>query len=100
MNRRWAVTDVSGRKHLIGSVYVVRAEKDGLSEHWAAATLEANAVAAVERKLGPGWTVTLTDGRLTSRLSALKMRPNTVQKCERYRMRIARTRKWTYLILQ
>jgi hypothetical protein len=80
MDRRWAVTGIRRRKHLIGSVYVVRAEKHGVSEHWAAATLEAKAVAAVERKLGQGWIVTLTDGRLTSRLSALKMRPNTVQK--------------------
>jgi hypothetical protein len=80
MERKWAVTASRGRKHLIGSVYVVKAEKDGVSERWAAATIEAKAVDAVERELGRGWTVTLTDGRLSSRLSALKMRPNTVQK--------------------
>jgi hypothetical protein len=80
MERKWAVTASRGRKHLIGSVYVVKAEKDGVSERWAAATIEAKAVDAVERELGRGSTVTLTDGRLSSRLSALKMRPNTVQK--------------------
>jgi hypothetical protein len=80
VERKWAVTAVRGRKHLIGCVYVVQAERNGLLEHWAAATLEENAVAAVETELGPGWTVTLTEGRLTSRLSALKMRPNAVQK--------------------
>jgi len=60
---------------------IVKAKKDGVTEHWAAATLQENAVAAVEKELGPGWTVTLTDRRLASqRLSMLKMRPNTVRK--------------------
>jgi hypothetical protein len=69
------------RKHLIGSIYIVRAERDGLEEHWAAATVQENVIAAVERKLGPEWTVTLTPRRLPShQLSALKMRPNTVRK--------------------
>ena len=39
------------------------------------------AVAAVEKELGPGWIVTLTDRRLSNqRLSILKMLPNTVRK--------------------
>jgi hypothetical protein len=66
------------RKRL-GGIYVV--EKDGVAEYWAAATLQENAVAAVEEELGPGWIATLTDRRLTSqRLSLLKMRPNSVRK--------------------
>ncbi len=43
--------------------------------------IKEKAVAAVEKELGPGWTVTLTDRRLTGqRLSKLGMRPNSVQK--------------------
>jgi hypothetical protein len=74
VERKWAVTAVRGRKHSIGYIYVVRAEKNGLLEHWAAATLEENAVAAVETELGPGWTVTLTEGRLTKDLQPLVRR--------------------------
>jgi hypothetical protein len=80
MERKWAITALRGRKNLIGSGYVVQAVKDGISEHWAAATLEAEAGGAVARRIGPGWRLTLTDRRLSGRLSALKMRPNTVQK--------------------
>ena len=80
MERKWAVTAVRGRKHSIGYIYVVRAEKNGHAEHWVAATLQENAVAAVEAELGPEWKITLTERRLHSRLSALKMRPNTVRK--------------------
>jgi hypothetical protein len=49
----------SVRRHLFGSIYVVRAEKDGLAEHWAAATLQENTDAteyspnAVKRHAGP-----------------------------------------------
>jgi hypothetical protein len=69
------------RRHLVGGIYVVEAKKEAVTEFWAAATLQENAVAAVEKELGPGWTVTLTDRRLTGhRLSLLKMRPNTVRK--------------------
>ena len=69
------------RRRLVGGIYVVEAKKDGVTEHWAVATLQENAVAAVEKELGPGWTVTLTDRRLASQgLSMLKMRPNTVRK--------------------
>jgi len=61
--------------HLVGGVYVVEAKKEAVTEFWAAATLQGKAVAAVEKELGPGWTVTLTDRRLTAhRLSLLKMR--------------------------
>jgi hypothetical protein len=68
-------------RHLVGGVYVVEAKKEAVTEFWAAATLETNAVAAVEKELGPGWSLILTDRRLTShRLSVLKMRPNTVRK--------------------
>jgi hypothetical protein len=69
------------RRHLVGGIYVIEAKKEAVTEFWAAATLQENAVAAVEKELGPGWTVTLTDRRLTGhRLSLLKMRPNTVRK--------------------
>ena len=74
------MTEVAGRKRLFGNIYVVRAEKNGHAEHWAAATLQENAVAAVEAELGPEWKITLTERRLHSRLSAVKMRPNTVRK--------------------
>ena len=69
------------RRRLVGGIYVVEAAKDGVTEYWAAAILQENAVAAVEKELGPGRTVTLTDRRLTNqRLSILKMLPNTVRK--------------------
>jgi hypothetical protein len=69
------------RMRLVGGIYVVQAMKDDVVEYWAAATLEQNAVAAVEKELGPGWIITLTDRRLTNqRLSILKMLPNTVRK--------------------
>ena len=66
---------------LAGDIYVLRARKDDKIEYWAAATIQEKAVAAVEKELGPGWTVILTDRRLTGqRLSKLRMRPNTAQK--------------------
>jgi hypothetical protein len=69
------------RRHLVGGIYVVEAKRDGVTEYWAASTLQENAVTEVEKELGPGWTVTLMDRRLTNqRLSMLKMRPNTVRK--------------------
>jgi hypothetical protein len=65
----------------VGGIYVVQAKRDDQIEYWASATIKEKAVAAVEKELGPGWTVTLTDRRLTGqRLSKLKMRPNSVQK--------------------
>jgi hypothetical protein len=69
-------------RRLVGGIYVVEAKKDGVTEHWAAATLWENAVATVKKEqLGPQWTVTLTEHRLTNqRLSILKMLPNTVRK--------------------
>ncbi len=69
------------RRHLVGGVYVVEAKKEAVTEFWAATTLQENAVAAVEKELGPGWTVILTDRHPTGhRLSLLKMRPNTVRR--------------------
>ena len=66
---------------LVGGVYVVQAKRGDKMEYWAAATIQEKAVAAVEKELGPGWTVILTDRRLTGqRLSKLRMRPNTAQK--------------------
>ena len=65
----------------VGGIYVVWAKKDDTIEYWTAAIIKQKAVAAVEKQLGPGWTVTLTDRRLTGqRLSKLRMRPNSVQK--------------------
>jgi hypothetical protein len=57
------------RRRLVGGIYIVQAAKDGVTEYWAATTLQENAVAAVEKELGPGWTVTLTDRRLTNQPS-------------------------------
>jgi hypothetical protein len=69
------------RRHLVGTIYVVEAKKEAATEFWAAATPHEDAVAAVERELGPGWIVSLTDRRLTRhRRSQLKMHPNTVRK--------------------
>jgi hypothetical protein len=68
------------RRHLVGGIYIVEAKKDGVTDHWAAATIRENAVAAVEKELGPGWIVTLTDRVTSRRLSMLKMGPNTVRK--------------------
>jgi hypothetical protein len=66
---------------LVGGIYVVQASRDGKTEYWAAATIRGKAAAAVEKELGEGWTVTLTDRRLTGqRLSKLRLRPNGVQK--------------------
>jgi len=66
---------------LVGGIYVVQATRDDKTEYWAAATIQEKAVVAVEKELGPGWTVTLTDRRLTGqRLSMLKMSPNAVRK--------------------
>ena len=67
------------RNPRVGGIYVVQAKKDDTIEYWAAAMIKQKAVAAVEKRLGPG--VTLTDRRLTGqRLSKLRMRPNSVQK--------------------
>jgi hypothetical protein len=69
------------RKRLFGGIYIVAAMKAGEVQYWAAATLQENAVAAVEKQVGPEWLVTLTEQRLTNkRLSILKMLPNTVRK--------------------
>jgi hypothetical protein len=38
---------------LLGGLYVVGAVKDGMVEYWAAPTLQVNAVAAVEKQIGP-----------------------------------------------
>ena len=69
------------RRRTFGGIYVVAAMKDGEVEYWAAATLQENAVAAVQKQVGSNWLVALTDQRLTNkRLSVLKMLPNTVRK--------------------
>ena len=66
---------------LVGGIYVVQATKGDRTEYWAAATIREKAVAAVEKELGAGWAITLTDRRLTGqRLSKLRLRPNSVQK--------------------
>jgi hypothetical protein len=62
-----------------GGIYVVATTKDGKTEYWAAATVRAEAVAAVRRQLTGEWTVTLTERRLTSqKIRALKLGPNAV----------------------
>jgi len=66
---------------LVGGIYVVQATKSDQTEYWAAATIREKAVAAVEKELGAGWSITLTDRRLTGqRLSKLRLRPNSVQR--------------------
>ena len=66
---------------LVGGIYVVQATKGDQTEYWAAATIREKAVAAVEKELGAGWSITLTDRRLTGqRLSKLRLRPNSVQR--------------------
>jgi hypothetical protein len=68
------------RSVLVGGIYVVK--KDDETEYWAAATIKERAIAAVEQELGPGWTVTLTDRRLTGqRLSKLRMPPTACKSC-------------------
>jgi hypothetical protein len=65
----------------VGGIYVVQAKMNDQIDYWAAATIKEKAVATVEKELGPGWIVTLTDRRLTGqRASKLRMRPNSVQK--------------------
>jgi hypothetical protein len=65
----------------VGGIYVVQATKGERVEHWAAATIRQEAVAAVEKELGAGWTLVLTDRRLTGQqLSQLRLRPNSVQR--------------------
>jgi hypothetical protein len=59
------------RRRLVCGIYIVQAMKDGVTEYWAAATLQENAVAAVEKELGHGWIVTLTDRRLRCSKCAL-----------------------------
>jgi hypothetical protein len=69
------------RRRIFGGIYFVAAMKNGEVEYWAAATLQENAVEAVQKQVGAGWLVTLTEQRLTDkRLSVLKMGPNTVRK--------------------
>jgi len=66
----------------VGGVFVVKATLGVVKQHWAVATTsEMEAVAAVEKQLGPEWTVTLTKRRLTGwRLSLLKLQPDSARK--------------------
>jgi hypothetical protein len=67
-----------------GGTYVVAATKDGNTEYWAAATLREDAADTVGSQLGPGWTLTLTDKRLTPEaIAELKMRANCIRKLDR-----------------
>ena len=80
---RWSADDLGSRyAQRSGWRYLRRPGKeDDETEYWAAATIKEKAIAAVEKELGAGWTVTLTERRLTGqRLSKLRMRPNSVQK--------------------
>jgi hypothetical protein len=62
-----------------GGVHVVAATKDGKTEYWAATTLRVDAIVAVRHVIGPGWTLALTERRLTpEQIAALKMHPNSV----------------------
>ena len=62
------------------SVYVVATSRGNMTVYWAAATQQAEAVAIVEKRLPPGWTAILTDGRLTpDQVASLKLRPGGVR---------------------
>jgi hypothetical protein len=52
------------------------ATKGGDVEYWAAATPHDAAVWTVQQLLGPGWTASMTDRRLTGQAAGLKLRPN------------------------
>jgi hypothetical protein len=70
MRDRWA-----------GDVHIVAATKDSQTEYWVAATRREEAVAAVQQLLVPGWTVSLTDRRISpAQASVLHLRPNGVRK--------------------
>ena len=47
----------------VAGIYVVATSKGNMTVYWAAATPQADAVAAVEQRLPPGWTAILTDRR-------------------------------------
>ncbi len=61
-------------------IYVVAATKDDTTVYWATATRREDAVTAVELLLGPGWTVALTERRITPAQGAvLKLRDNDIR---------------------
>lgn len=61
-------------------IYVVATSKGNMTVYWAAAMHRDEAVAAVERRLPPGWTAILTDRRLTpDEIASLKLRPGGVR---------------------
>jgi hypothetical protein len=63
-----------------GAIHVVATSKGNMTVYWAAATLEAEAVATVQRRLPPGWTAILTDRQLTpDQVAILKLRPGDVR---------------------
>ena len=81
--KRGGSSSVSWRITVAPDICVVVAKKDNTIEYWAVATVREKAVAAVEKELPPGWTVTLTRRRLTSpRATRLKMRPIACRNCE------------------
>jgi hypothetical protein len=61
-------------------IYVVATSKGNMTVYWAAAMPQAEAVAAVEQRLPPGWTAILTNRRLTpDEIASLKLRPGGVR---------------------
>lgn len=62
------------RADYTGSVYVVAATKDSNTDYWVAATAREEAVATVQRIVEPGWTVCLTERRISRKqATALKL---------------------------
>ncbi len=78
------IADMGNPDPLVGGIYVVQASRDGVTGYWAAATIREDAVPAVQKAVGPEWTVTRTGRRLIGqRLSLLNLRPNGVEKLTR-----------------
>lgn len=66
---------------LAGGIYIVAATKENQTDYWVAATRREEAVAAVQQELAPGWTVTLTERRISpEQVMVLKLHPGGVRK--------------------
>ena len=62
------------------SICVVATSKGNMTVYWAAATEQTQAVAIVQQRLPPGWSVVLTDRQLTpDEIASLKLRPGGVR---------------------
>jgi hypothetical protein len=65
-------------------VYIVAAKKEDETVYWVAAAPRDGAVTMVHNLLPPGWSVSLTDRRMSpDRLYGLKLKPNTARKLKK-----------------